>query len=288
VTVRASDGSLTDDQAISVTVTNENDNAPVITSNGGGDIAGVSVAENSSVVTTVTATDADGDIVTFSITGGADAVKFAINANTGALTFVAAPDYESPTDSGANNVYDVEVTASDGTHVDTQAIAVTVTNVNDNPPVITSNGGGDSAGVSVAENATAVTTVAATDADSDTLTYSITGGADALKFSIDATTGALTFAALMGAGGGVVTVVFFAAWAAAFGRAHLGKIQGAAQVLTVLASALGPVLLALGQRHGGSYSATFLALAPILLLLALACWLVPMPQAAGAKPVLTR
>lgn len=100
--------------------------------------------------------------------------------------------------------------------------------------------------------------------------------------------GALAFAALIGVGGGVVTVVFFAAWAAAFGRAHLGKIQGAAQVLTVLASALGPVLLALGERHGGSYSAVFLALAPILLLLAIACWLVPIPQAAGAKGVLTR
>jgi hypothetical protein len=86
----------------------------------------------------------------------------------------------------------------------------------------------------------------------------------------------------MGAGGGVVTVVFFAVWAAAFGRAHLGKIQGAAQVLTVLASALGPVLLALGARAGGSYSATFLALAPVVVVLAVACMLIRPPSAVGS------
>ncbi len=110
------------------------------------------------------------------------------------MSFVSAPDAENPTDAGANNVYDVVVQVSDGTNTDSQAIAVTVTNANDNTPVITSNGGGATANVSVAENATAVTTVTATDADAgSTLTYSITGGADAAKFSIDANTGALSF-----------------------------------------------------------------------------------------------
>jgi sugar phosphate permease len=90
----------------------------------------------------------------------------------------------------------------------------------------------------------------------------------------------LAYALTMGVAGGVITVVFFACWARAFGRLHLGKIQGAAQVLTVLASALGPVLLALGERHRGSYSATFLVLAPIVGALAVACWFVPVPTAA--------
>ena len=48
---------------------------------------------------------------------------------TGALSFLTAPDFEAPTDAGANNVYDVLVQASDGSLIDTQAIAVTVTNV---------------------------------------------------------------------------------------------------------------------------------------------------------------
>jgi len=46
----------------------------------------------------------------------------------------------------------------------------------------------------VAENTTAVTTVTATDADAGaTLSYSIVGGADAAKFTIDAGTGVLSF-----------------------------------------------------------------------------------------------
>ena len=60
---------------------------------------------------------------------------------------------------------------------------MTVTAVNDNTPVITSNGGGASAAINVAENTTAVTTVTATDADlpAQTLTYTISGGADAAR-----------------------------------------------------------------------------------------------------------
>ena len=52
-----------------------------------------------------------------------------INPTTGVLSFVTAPDFEVPTDAGANNVYDVIVQTSDGSLIDTQAIAVTVTNV---------------------------------------------------------------------------------------------------------------------------------------------------------------
>ncbi|WP_020558806.1 cadherin domain-containing protein [Thiofilum flexile] len=169
--------------------------APVITSNGGGATAAISVAENQTAVTTVTATDADGDTLTYSITGGADAAKFTIDSSTGVLQFATAPDFETPTDSGGNNVYDVQVTVSDGNGgTDMQDIAVTVTDVAENvAPVITSNGGGDTAAISVAENQTAVTTVTATDADGDTLTYSITGGADAALFTIDNSTGVLQF-----------------------------------------------------------------------------------------------
>jgi hypothetical protein len=96
----------------------------------------------------------------------------------------------------------------------------------------------------------------------------------------------MTYGALMGVAGGVITVVFFGCWAKAFGRAHLGKIQGAAQVMTVLASALGPVLLALGERSRGSISATFLWMAPAVAVLAVACWLVrvPVADAGGSGP----
>ena len=197
VVVQVSDGSNTDSQAIAVTVGNLNDNAPAISSNGGGANASINIAENSTAVTTVTATDADpGATLTYSIAGGADAARFSIDATTGALSFVAAPDHESPTDAGGDNVYDVVVQVSDGTNTDNQAIAVTVGNLNDNAPVISSNGGGATADISIAENGTTVTTVTASDADPGaTLTYSIAGGADAARFTIDATTGALSFVA---------------------------------------------------------------------------------------------
>ena len=63
------------------------------------------------------------------------------------------------------------------------------------PPVINSNGSGDNASINYAENGTgAVTTVTATDADTgDSKTYSIAGGTDAAQFSINASTGVLTF-----------------------------------------------------------------------------------------------
>ena len=50
----------------------------------------------------------------------------------------------------------------------------------------------------------------------------------------------MAYAAVMGLAGGFVMVVFFSFWGRAYGRAHLGRIQGAAQILTVLASASGP------------------------------------------------
>ncbi len=52
------------------------------------------------------------------------------------------------------------------------------------------------------------------------------------------------WAVLTGVGGGFVMVLFFGYWARAYGRRDLGQIQGVAQALTVVASAVGPLLLA--------------------------------------------
>jgi hypothetical protein len=129
-------------QTFTLTVTAVND-APVITSNSGGATAAINVAENTTAVTTVIATDADlpAQGITYSITGGADLAQFSIVAATGALTFATAPNFEVPTDVGADNVYDLIVTVTDdGSPVGTktQTIAVTVTNANE-APVITGN-----------------------------------------------------------------------------------------------------------------------------------------------------
>lgn len=90
--------------------------------------------ENLNTVMAVAAST-DGSLpLSYSISGGADAAKFAINASTGILSFVNTPDFETPTDADANNVYEVEVSATDGdagTTAATQTISVTVTDVDD-------------------------------------------------------------------------------------------------------------------------------------------------------------
>lgn len=193
VIVGATDGVNTDRQTLSVTVTNVNDNAPVITSNGGDAVASLNVAEGNMSVTTVVASDADGTTPSYAIVGGADAPLFSINASTGAVQFLTAPDFEDPLDAGNDGSYEVVVSATDGTNAVSQTLTVTVTNVNDNAPVITSNGGGATANISIAENTSTVTTLVASDPDGTTPNYAIVGGADASLFSINATTGVLQF-----------------------------------------------------------------------------------------------
>src|ERR1043165_3611830 len=85
------------------------------------------------------------------------------------------------------------------------------------------------------------------------------------------------YAAVMGLAGGFVIVIFFSYWSAAYGRKHLGNIQGAAQALTVVASALGPLVLAETVSRTGSYAAIFYLLTGVVLVLALLAWFVKMP-----------
>jgi MFS family permease len=85
------------------------------------------------------------------------------------------------------------------------------------------------------------------------------------------------FAALIGFSGGMITVIFFAIWRRAYGSANLGRIQGAAQMLTVLASAVGPLLFAKSVDLTGSYMPVLLALAPAVALLGIAALRVRLP-----------
>ncbi|MBB3142406.1 hypothetical protein FHR96_003295, partial [Halomonas organivorans] len=301
ITVQASDDDGGDSATTSFTIdVGDVNEAPTITSNGGGATAALNVTENQTAVTTVAADDPDGDALTYSLSGGADSGLFTIDANTGELAFASAPDFETPADDDGDGVYDVQVSVSDGSASDTQDIAVTVSDVNEAPtaadntlttdedtdrvlaaadfafsdqdgdalaavridtlpaagqlildgtdvtagqtidvadidagqlifaPAPDANGAGyasftftvsdgtllstshtmtldvtavndaptiTSAGsANVAENQTAVTTVAAGDVDGDTLTYSLSGGADSGLFTIDANTGELAFA----------------------------------------------------------------------------------------------
>jgi MFS family permease len=69
------------------------------------------------------------------------------------------------------------------------------------------------------------------------------------------------YASVLGFAGGMVTVLFFGVWVRLYGSEHLGRIQGAAQLLTVVASAVGPLLLAQSKEYLGSYLPLFRILA---------------------------
>ena len=191
VIVSASDGALSTTQSIQVLVADVDEGVRLLSYQGEESVL-LSIAENGPAVGQVAAEDGDGEAVVYSIAGGADAALFAMDAGTGALAFLAAPDFEAPADADGDNVYMVEVAATAGASAATQAFAVTVENANEGL-AITSGGGGASASVSVAENGRAVAAVVATDVDGTAPAYSIAGGVDAERFTIDAATGLLEF-----------------------------------------------------------------------------------------------
>ncbi|MBT5910423.1 MAG: tandem-95 repeat protein, partial [Opitutae bacterium] len=129
------------------------------------------------------ATDADvGDFLTWSVSSAAS------NGTATVAGTAAAPStftYVPNGDFNGNDSFVVQV--SDGDLNDTITVNVTVTAVND-APVITSV-----ATNSVSENQTHAIDVNATDGDGDALTYTISGGADQLKFDLNSSTGVLTF-----------------------------------------------------------------------------------------------
>ncbi|HEV2865757.1 MAG TPA: cadherin domain-containing protein, partial [Allosphingosinicella sp.] len=192
VVVRASDGSRSDEQMLSVSVASVNE-AVAIVSDGGGDSAALTVAEGSTSVTTVLGIDGDGDPVTYSIAGGADAARFTIDAATGALSFVAAPDREAPADADRDNVYQVVVRASDGQLADSQALAVTVGNVNEAPTITFHNWpASESIVSSTPEGWADFGLFGAVDPDGDAVSWTLSGP-DAGLFTYDPATGWLRF-----------------------------------------------------------------------------------------------
>ena len=155
-----------------------------------------SIAENTSANTNigapVAATDADNDSLTYTL-GGTDASSFSIVSTSGQLQTKAPLDYET------KSSYSVIVSVSDADgESDSITVTINVTDVDENSaPAFTE---GDNTTRSIAENTDSDTNIgeaiAATDADSDTLTYTL-GGTDASSFSIVSTSGQLKTSAVL-------------------------------------------------------------------------------------------
>ncbi len=192
VTVTATDSSNMANNSASIDVTiyvTDLDEAPTIST--GLAVSGPPRADyaedRTDAVATYTASGPDAAQATWSLSG-ADAGDFDISSS-GMLTFMSSPDYETPADADGDNVYMVTVEADDGTYMDSHAVTITVTNVNDAPEFASAT-----ATRSVAENTAAGEDigepVAATDDDGDTLTYTL-GGDDADSFDMATSTGQL-------------------------------------------------------------------------------------------------
>ncbi len=132
VEITATDsGSIASTLAITVTVRDIDDTAPVISGPSGGAGAAASaqsINEGQTAVATFTASET----ASWSLDGGSDASAFRIDQTTGVLVFASAPDYESPTDSDRNNTYVVRVKAADAAgNAGYQTLTVTISNVDE-------------------------------------------------------------------------------------------------------------------------------------------------------------
>jgi len=107
--LQATPGKSTPNQAPEITNTNLN----------------LSIEENTTAVTTIAVTDIDSNTFTYTLSG-VDSAHFNMMGNI--LAFNTAPDFHDPQDTGNDNVYNVTITANDGTNnSDAKAFAITIT-----------------------------------------------------------------------------------------------------------------------------------------------------------------
>ena len=171
ITVEASDGTDIVTADLSITILDvENEGNPIIEG-----LSSQSVNENENIALSFTVTDPQDDDISFSLSG-IDSELFALSFDGLNASITAdAKDYEIPEDSDSNNVYLLSVNFSDDLNTTTQEVEISVSNINDNDPVLTSPSSFD-----VPENQNTVGTLTATDADNDDLIFSISSGDSSL------------------------------------------------------------------------------------------------------------
>ena len=209
VTVRVRDNGsprLQDTQGVAITVQDVNE-TPVISGDNSPDFAEIEYDETSAVLTigAYSATDDEGDSVTWAVSG-TDATHFSINSTTGELSFSIQPDFENPADTASNNMYEIVLEAEDdnaqggktGTKTGTYNVIVTVTNVDETPEITTTAASHTAPSfMEIEYDATTADLVVADydgrDEEGQTISWSTTG-TDTGDFTIDSSTGVLSFA----------------------------------------------------------------------------------------------
>ncbi|MDG2183209.1 MAG: DUF4347 domain-containing protein, partial [Mariniblastus sp.] len=181
------DGNASDPHTVSLGINNLDDTAPVITSS-----TNVVVNENipANQIIYIATADDTADVsngVTFALSG-TDADSFSIDQNTGQVSILSSPDAE------LKNSYQFEITATDaaGNSSTPHSVLLAINNLDDTAPIITS-----ATNVAVNENISASQIIYTATADdtadvSNGVTFAISG-TDAAGFSIDPTTGEVSF-----------------------------------------------------------------------------------------------
>ncbi|MDC3224708.1 cadherin repeat domain-containing protein, partial [Mariniblastus sp.] len=186
ITATDADGNASAPHTVLLSINNLDDTPPTITSG-----TNVAVDENipaNQIVYTATADDS-ADVsngVTFAISG-TDADSFSIDSTTGAVSILDSPDAEVKD----SYQFDIVATDSDGNASTPHSVLLSINNLDDTPPTMTSG-----TNVAVDENIPANQVVYTATADdsaevSNGVTFAISG-TDADSFSIDSTTGAVS------------------------------------------------------------------------------------------------
>jgi len=158
VTFTASDGVLTDDEIVAITVTGGANEAPVLNA-----IGGKTIDENALLQFTVSASDPDGGFPELTAEDLPTGATFVDSLN-GVGLFTWTPDF---TQAG---VYNVRFIASDGLLADSELVEITVNNVNRPPVLITM-----AEDTTIDECGSASFWFDATDPDGGVLTFSADG-----------------------------------------------------------------------------------------------------------------
>ncbi|MGC1272997.1 MAG: Ig-like domain-containing protein, partial [Planctomycetaceae bacterium] len=130
----------------------------------------------------------DGDAITITGVSATSSFGATVTLDNGTISYEQGALFDS-LGTGETLTDTFTYTVDDGQgSTDTATVSVTITGVNDDPEIVSA------AAASVEENSDEpALTVEADDVDSDNVTFSIVGGADAALFMIDPATGALRF-----------------------------------------------------------------------------------------------
>ena len=214
VTVRVRDaGGLSTTLMVQVTVTDVNE-TPVVSGDNSPafaeieyDVLDADLTAANYIIATYSATDDDNSdnanlqTITWDVSGD-DATHFNIGSSSGVLSFSIRPDFENPVNADSDNEYVIVVEADDGqgesNSVGTFTVTVTVTNVDETPEITTTDASHTAPSFMEIEYdaTTAVLTIADYDGDDEeeqTITWS-RAGTDSGDFTIDSSTGVLSFA----------------------------------------------------------------------------------------------